>query len=176
MTSYNGIPISEGRLLTHSIIFTALTVIFAVVLIIWMTMSLSMKNKKDRQHLRNLKRRAKKDDIAKKQLDKIKRKNRRKRYENKARVIFEIISWILLFALAAALLAGCVIPAWWDYIQKDYAVYTGKVKVVDSMRQSHIELEDGTTVWGSGDLEADDGSGTVVYAVRSKRLLGAIEE
>ena len=41
-----------------------------------------------------------------------------------------------------------------------------------SMKNSRIELADGTTVWGNGDFDPDDTYGTVVYAKRSNRLLG----
>ena len=175
MNTYMGIPISEHRFLTHTILFTVLFALLLAAAFIWMALSLSMKNKKDRQHVRNLKRRAKNDDVAKKQLEKIKRKNKRRRYGHKGRVVVEIVCWMLFIAFAAVLLLWCVIPGWMDFIKKDYVVYTGGIKVVGSLRQSHVELEDGTVVWGRGVLNADDTHGTVVFAKRSKMLLGAVD-
>ena len=172
MTVYMGVPITEYRLLMHCIIFTVMFVLLTVAISFGIGASLSMKNKKDRQHVRRLKRRAKNEEIAKAQLDKIKRKNKRRRREHRGRVFAEILLWALFIAIAAALLVLCVIPGWMDYILKDYTVYTGEIKVYDQMKNSRIELADGTTVWGNGDFDPDDTYGTVVYAKRSNRLLG----
>ena len=65
-----------------------------------------------------------------------------------------------------------VIPGWTDYAEKDYVVYTGEISVHGQMRHSYIELEDGTTVWGRGDFDAEDTYGTVVYSKRTKEFLG----
>ena len=49
---------------------------------------------------------------------------------------------------------------------------TGEISVHGQMRHSYIELEDGTTVWGRGDFDAEDMYGTVVYSKRTKEFLG----
>ena len=88
---FNGIPISEYRLLAHSVIFTILLLGLAVAFGFWLYVSLIMKNRKKRQHLRKLNEKAKGDDLAKKQLERIERKNKRRRTREKDNIITEML-------------------------------------------------------------------------------------
>ena len=131
-----------------------------------------MKNPKERQHLRKLKEKAQTDETARRQLEKIERKNKRRRQRNKDNIITDIIIWSATVCLAVAILAWGVISGWTDYIRKDYVVYIGEITVHNQMKHSRIELEDGTTIWGIGDFNEEDTYGTVVYSRRTKQFLG----
>ena len=169
---FKGIPISEYRLLAHSVIFTILFLGLAVAFVFWFYVSLTMKNPKEKEHLRKLKEKAQNDESAKKQLEKIERKNKRRRKREKENIITDIIIWSISACLAIVILAWGVIPGWTDYIRKDYVVYKGEFTVYQQTRRSRIELEDGTTIWGIGDFDEEDTYGTVVYSRRTKRFLG----
>ena len=169
---FNGIPISEYRLLAHSVIFTILLLGLAVAFGFWLYVSLIMKNRKKRQHLRKLKEKAKGDDLAKKQLERIERKNKRRRKREKDNIITDILIWSMTICLAIVILAWGVIPGWTDYVKKDYVVYKGEITVYQQIRRSRIELEDGTVVWGIGDFDEHNTYGTVVYSRRTKLFLG----
>ena len=174
MNTFNGIPISDYRVLVHSIIFSILFLALMIAFGFWLYISLTTKNPKERQHLRKLKEKAQNDETARKQLEKIERKNKRRRQRNKGKIITDIIIWSTTVCLAAAILTWGVIPGWTDYIKKDYAVYTGGITVYNQMRGSRIELEDGTAIWGTGDFDEEDTYGTVVYSRRTKRFVGGV--
>ena len=76
--------------------------------------------------------------------------------------------------MAIVILAWGVIPGWTDYVKKDYVVYKGEITVYQQTRRSRIELEDGTTVWGTGNFDQEDTYGTVIYSRRTKQFLGGI--
>jgi len=175
MNLYNGIAISEHRLLVHSILFTVLFICLLVVVAFWIHTILSMRNKKNEQHIKKLKEKAKNDELAKKQLEKIGRKKKRRRKESRHNSIFDAVLLSVCICLAIVILSWCVIPGWADYFAKDYIVYTGEIKVYAHMRHSRIELDDGTTVWGRGNFDEDDSFGTVIYSRRTKRLLGGCD-
>ena len=172
MNTYNGILITEIRLLMHGIIFTIMLICLTVAFAFFAYSCLSMKNPKDRQHIKKLREKAETDEIAKKKLEKIERKTKRKRKRNRTDIICDVVLWSIGVCLTVILLGWCVIPAWTDYVKKDYVVYTGEIKVYDQMKHSRIELEDGTTVWGKGNFDAEDTYGTVVYSRRTKQFLG----
>lgn len=172
MNTFNGIPISDYRVLVHSIIFSILFIALMIAFGFWLYISLTMKNPKERQRLRKLKEQAQNDETARKQLEKLERKNKRRRQRNKDNIITYIIIWGISICLAIAILAWGIVPGWTDYIQKDYVVYTGEFRVYQQIRRSRIELEDGTTIWGIGDFDEEDTYGTVVYSRRTKQFLG----
>lgn len=122
MSTFNGIPISEHRLLVHSIIFSILFFGLMTAFGFWLYTSLTSKNPKERKRLRKLKGKAKNDENVKNQLDKIKRKNKRKnkrkRQRNKDNIIINVVIWSLTACLAVAILACGVIPGLTDYIKK----------------------------------------------------------
>ena len=169
---FNGISIFEYRLLAQSIIFTLLFLVLTVTLAFLLYASLKMKSPKERQRIKKLKEKAASDELAKKQLEKIERRNKRRRKRNKKDIVADTVIWCLSICFAVAILALCVIPGWTDYIVKDYIVYTGEITVYNQWNRSRIELDDGTTIWGRGDFAEEDTYGTVIYSRRTKLFIG----
>ncbi|MBE6684297.1 MAG: hypothetical protein E7592_01440 [Ruminococcaceae bacterium] len=169
---YNGVSISELRLILHSVVFTLLFIVLIVTAGFWIYVSLTMKNPKEKEHLRKLKEKAQSDELAKKQLEKIERKNKRRHRREKENIITDVIIWSISVCLAIVILAWGIIPGWIDYIRKDYVVYKGEITVYQQMRRSRIELEDGTVIWGIGNFDQEDTYGTVIYSRRTKQFLG----
>ena len=176
MNVFNGTPISELRLLEHGVVFTLLFLGLMIVLGFWMYASLPMKNPKEKKRLRKLKEKAKEDDLSKKRLNKIERKNMRRRKREKENIITDIVLWSISVCLGIVILTWAIIPAWTDYIKKDYVVYTGEITVYQQTRNSRIELDDGTIVRGRGEFDSEDTYGTVVYSRRTKQFLGGNNE
>ena len=135
MNTFNGIPISDYRVLVHSIIFSILFLVLMIAFGFWLYISLTMKKTKERQRLRKLKEQAQTNETARRQLERIERKNKRRRQRNKDTIIADILVWSLTVCLATVILAWGVIPGWTDYIKKDYAVYTGEITVYNQMRR-----------------------------------------
>lgn len=172
MNMYNGIPISELRLIVHSVVFTIFFLVLVVALGFWLYTLLTMKNPKEKARFRKLKEKAQHDELAKKQLEKIEQKNKHSRKREKGNIITNINLWGTSVCLAIVILALAVIPGWTDYIKKDYVVYTGDITVCSQLKQWRITLADGTTVWGRGDFDEGDKYGTVIYSKRTKQFLG----
>lgn len=170
----NGIPISELRLIVHSVVFTLLFLSLMVASGFLGYASLKLKNPKEKEHLRKLKEKAQSDELAKKQLEKIERKKKRRRKREKENIITDAIIWSISVCLAMVILAWGVIPGWTDYVKKDYVVYKGEITVCQKIRRSYIELEDGTVIWGIGNFDQEDTYGTVIYSRRTKQFLGGI--
>ena len=172
MKYINEIPISELRLIAHSVVFTILFIGLMIVVGFWVYVSMSMKNSKEKERLRKLKEKAQSDELAKKQLEKIERRNKRRRKREKENIITGVIIWSISVCLGIAILAWGIIPGWTDYVKKDCVVYEGEITVYQQLRRSRIELEDGTAIWGIGDFDEEDTYGTVVYSRRTKQFLG----
>ena len=83
MKYINEIPISELRLIVHSVVFTILFIGLMIAVGFWVYVSMSMKNPKEKERLRKLKEKAQSDELAKKQLEKIERRNKRRRKREK---------------------------------------------------------------------------------------------
>ena len=174
MNSFQGIPISEVWLLIQTVFFTGMLLLLLAAIIAYVVISLSMKNPKARRRIKNLQKRAKSDESARKQLEKLEARNRRRRRRNRSNVISDVIIYSLALAVGILIASWAVIPGWTDYAVKDYVVYTGEITVVRAGKRSHITLDDGTDVYGSGLglFDIDDTYGTVVYAKRSRIYLG----
>lgn len=172
MNTYNGIPISELRLVVSTVIITVLFIGVAVAIGFFLYVCLTMKSAKERRALKKLRKNAKSDDVARTKLEKIKRRNKRRLQRNKSDIVSEVVCLGLSICVAAVALIWTIIPGWIDYFKKDYVVYTGEIKVCSKMKRSRIELDDGTTVWGKGDFDENDTYGTVVYSKRTKQYVG----
>ena len=172
MDMYNGIPISEIRLIVHSVVFTILFIGLMIAVGFWVHSLKSMKNPKEKERLKKLRKKAQSDENAKKQLEKIERKNKRRRQRNKDNIITDVVIFSITVCFAVVILAWAIIPGWLDYAKKDYVVYSGEITVYEQMKRSRIELEDGTTIRGRGDFNEEDTYGTVVYSKRTKQFLG----
>ena len=172
MKYINGIQISELRLIVQSTIFTILFIGLMVAVGFWAYTSLTLKNPKEKEHLRRLKEKAPSDELAKKQFEKLERRNKRRRRRERKNIVTDVFIWSISVCVGVAILVWGIIPGWTDYIRKDYVVYKGEITVYQQMRNSRIELEDGTVVWGIGDFDEHDTCGTVVYSRRTKQFLG----
>lgn len=172
MRMYEGVPISDHRVLVQNIVFSVLFLVLAVVFGFWLYTSLTMENPKKKQRIKTLKEKAKHDEDARKQLDKVKRQNKRRRKRNKDTVIADVFILVLSICCAGLILFFGIVPGWIDYIKKDYVVYTGEITVHYKMKRSRIELADGTVVWGKGEFDSGDTYGTVVYSQRTKEYIG----
>ena len=168
----DGIPISELRLIVHSIIFTIMFIGLMVAVGFWAYTSLTLKNPKEKEHLRRLKEKAQSDDFAKKQLEKNKRINKRRRKRERKNIVTDVFIWSTSVCVGVAILVWGIIPGWTDYIRKDYVVYKGEITVYQQMKNPRIELDNGTVIWGIGDFTERDTYGTVVYSRRTKQFLG----
>ena len=168
----DGIPISELRLIVHSIIFTIMFIGLMVAVGFWAYTSLTLKNPKEKEHLRRLKEKAQSDELAKKQFEKLKRRNKRRRRRERKNIVTDVFIWSISVCVGVAILVWGIIPGWTDYIRKDYVVYTGEITVYQQMKYSRIELDNGTVIWGIGDFDEHDTYGTVVYSRRTKQFLG----
>ena len=168
---FDGIPISELRLIVHSIIFTILFIGLMVAVGFWTYTSLTLKNPKEKEHLRRLKEKAQSDELAKKQFEKLERRNKRRRRQEK-NIITDVFIWSISVCVGVAILVWGIIPGWTDYIRKDYVVYKGEITVYQQMKNSRIELDNGTVIWGIGDFNEHDTYGTVVYSRRTNQFLG----
>ena len=174
--TYHGIPISEFKLLFLTILFTVLflAVVTAMGFLgyqLWASKQPS--HNKSKARLRRLREKASTDEIAQKQLAKMERKQQRRKQRNRKEFAADIVILAIGFGITCALLFTQVIPGWTDYVQKDYAVYTGGFEIIQMGKHHGIELPDGTALTGIGDFDYDDTYGTVVYAKRSKITLGS---
>ena len=168
----DGIPISELILIVHSIIFTILFIGLMVAVGFWAYTSLTLKNPKEKEHLRRLKEKAQSDELAKKQFEKLERRKKRRRRRERKNIVTDVFIWSISVCVGVAILVWGIIPGWTDYIRKDYVVYTGEITVYQQMKYSRIELDNGTVIWGTGDFNEHDTYGTVVYSRRTKQFLG----
>ena len=169
---FDGIPISELRLIVHSIIFTIMFIGLMVAVGFWAYTSLTLKNPKEKEHLRRLKEKAQSDELAKKQFEKLERRNKRRRRRERKNIVTDVFIWSISVCVGVAILVWGIIPGWTDYIRKDYVVYTGEITVYQQMKNSRIELDNGTVIWGIGDFNEHDTYGTVVYSRRTNQFLG----
>ena len=168
----DGISISELRLIIHSIIFTILFIGLMVAVGFLAYTSLTLKNPKEKEHLRRLKEKAPSDELAKKQFEKLERRNKRRRRRERKNIVTDVFIWSISVCVGVAILVWGIIPGWTDYIRKDYFVYKGEITVYEQMKNSRIELDNGTVIWGIGDFNEHDTYGTVVYSRRTNQFLG----
>lgn len=173
MHHFEGIPIQEQGLLIRSVGFTVLFLLALAVagLLLWVV--LSSRDRKEQTGLRRLRARAETDPVARKRFVRLERRRKRRRKRNRAERITELVLFSLVVGIAITALCAGVIPGWIDYIRKDYVVYTGEIEVVRHTRHAYVHLEDGTTLIGGFGLDESDTRATVVYARRSRVLLGS---
>ena len=172
MSTYNGIPISEYLLPVIYIIYIFLAVALMVAALFLLYQILSDRDQKSPQRMKKLRAKAETDEQAAKQLAKMERKKKRQKKKNWGNIIYYIFLFCLVVGCELFIIIGGIVPLLTDHVVKDYVVYTGEIKVCDNYRRPYIELEDGTIVWGGTILSEEDTYGTVVYAKRSKIVLG----
>ncbi|MBQ3003043.1 MAG: hypothetical protein IJD82_04870 [Clostridia bacterium] len=172
MNTFGGIPIWEFKLLILVGAFLLMFFVLVGAVAFWVYTLLCGRNKKDKERIERLKAKAPDDETAAKVLAKLERKRKRRRERNRASLVYEIVLFVLVACVAVASLVLFVIPGITDYVCKDYVVYTGSFEVRGTMRRSRIVLEDGTTLSGDAGFENGKAYGTVVYAKRTKLVLG----
>lgn len=172
MHTYNGIEISDWRLLVRFGWAPVLFVIAIIVLALFILSLLPQRDKKLKERIKKLKERAATDETAKKRLAKIERQIEKKRKLCKKELIFDLFLCAFLTVFSVLTLAFGIIAPMTDYVTKDYIVYTGEITVYQQTGGSRIQLSDGTTVWGRADFTEEDTFGTVVYTKRSKTVIG----
>lgn len=179
MRTYHGIPISESYLFVHNMVFTALLLVaigVAIVLLVCSTYKNGQEEKarikKEKRMVENLSKKAADDPMAQKQLKKLKKRQENQKQRTKQDMICNLLIWGLSLLVTVFLLVADVLPGWTDYIVKDYAIYQGSLEVTITQKKDRITLEDGTVLYGNGDLDKDDTYGTIVYSKRSKLVLG----
>ena len=167
--AYQGIEISEARLLTVNILFSALFLLLIGLALWYFIFVCERPNKKALQRIKKLKARAETDPNAEKELQKLLSKKKRKHQ----RTLYEDILIIALVILLISLLLWlAIIPGWLDYIKKDYLVYTGNFEVTRYTRKSYITLDDGTRLKGALGLSEGHHNDIIVYSKRTKIALG----
>lgn len=168
---YQGIEIAELKLILHVSVFALMFLLLTAAVAFWIYTLIRGRNKKDKERMEKLKAKALTDENAAKALAKLERKHKRRRERNRTNLIYETVLFVLVACVAVFLLAYCVIPGITDYVCKDYVVYTGSFEVY-GMRRVRIKLEDGTVLSGRAGFANGEAYGTVVYAKRTKIVLG----
>lgn len=169
---YNGIEINEARLLANNIVFSFILLFMIAVSVVAYFSFRNKEHSKNAERIKILREKALTDPIAEKRLRKMERKHKHlKNYRLKNNISLALIILLTLLYLFVA-----VIPGWTDYIQKDYVVYgddSPKDYVVHSeLRKSTILLDDGTVLHGTPGLDEGAYHGRIVYAKRTKILVG----
>lgn len=173
-----GMILNESKLLAGVILSGILLLAFLAMLIFWILFSCRMapgKNQKDSARIRKLRALAETDGAACKELEKRLRKVGRERKHRLLSGLKDGLISGLLAVVTLACLALYTVPVWQDYFVKDYAVYTGTYTVTHQHKAYWIELEDGTTLQSGGAPEGEY-TGTVIYARRSKIVVGLREQ
>ena len=128
---------------------------------------------KNPKRIKVLRKRAVTDPIAKKRLEKIKRKHKRNKKSDGPN---KITAFALVLILFLIVLFICFIPGWTDYIKKDYVFYEGDFSVEHSWSYKYsinatITLDDGTELVGTLGLEEGEYTGKIVYSKRTEIAL-----
>ena len=167
MAFFEHIPISEHRLIAGiviSVILIILSVVCAGIVsyfVIREIQDAKQKKEKEKQRADKIRQNASADTRALAVVARMERKSKRRQQREKKQGRVRCFLCVFLFTLAIAVIiiefCWVMIPTWTDYAMKDYVIYTGKIEVTYyTSGRRYITLEDGT----------------VVYAKRSKQLLG----
>ena len=170
---YNDIAINEGKLLANNIVSTLIFLFLIVICVMVFCVYRCKENPKTQNRMKRLKVKAETDSNAKKQLEKLESKQKKRKKDG---ISDKVLIFSLLLVLIAMNLFIAVIPGWTDYIKKDYIVYGGDLNVEYEVhrhiRSSSIILEDGTVLSGGFGLDEGKHSETIVYAKRTKIVIG----
>lgn len=182
MEFYQGVPISEGKLIVYALVAAAFTLILIAAAALHLYQLTDPKNKKKAKalaHQKKLRMRADSDPVAKAQLERIERKSKKNGQQSKWLKVGNIALLVLIFLCVAANITGVLVPVTMDLICKDYVLYAGELTYQDTVmgtrvftRRTDLVLADGTALTGTAGFTKEDTYGTVVYAKRSKIALG----
>lgn len=172
MSVYNGIPINESKLVANYVLFIFLFLLTIAAAVYLLHSQLNGRDAKRMERIKKLRAQTATDEKAAKRLAKEERSLKKRRKENRAERIRTAFLWCLIVCAGVLILVFGVIQPMQDHIKKDYVVYTGEIEVFPYIRDPYITLEDGTVVYGGRSLSSEDTYATIVYAKRSRRLLG----
>lgn len=182
MEFFQGVPISEGKLIVYALVAAAFTLILIAAAALHLYQLKDPKNKKKAKelaHQKKLRMRADSDPVAKAQLERIERKSKKNGQQSKWLKVGNVALLVLIFVCVAVNIIGILVPITMDLICKDYVLYTGELAYQDSVtitrtiiRRTDLVLVDGTALTGTAGFTREDTYGTVVYAKRSKIALG----
>lgn len=175
MTDISGIKLDESLLLYNTILMTVLFIIAVGCIILLVAVNIRAKKTKESKRIQKLKKAARDDINARRELDRRLRKRRNRRNHTVKSELAAVALIVILAAVSTVMLVFCVIPGWTDFIKKDYVVYNGEFEITQRYSgkgNTFIDLSDGKVIkghWWQLDNVAD---GTVVYAKRSEYLVG----
>lgn len=173
MSVYNGIPINESKLVANYVLFIFLFLLTIAAAVYLLHSQLNGRDAKRMERIKKLRAQAATDEKVAKRLAKEERSLKKRKKENRAERIGTAFLWCLIVCAGVLILVFGIIQPMQDHIKKDYVVYTGEIKVSPYIsRDAYITLEDGTVVYGGRPLSSEDTYATIVYAKRSRRLLG----
>ncbi len=164
--------INDSTLLVFSIVFTFLQLLITGVFVFVFIAYMNKDEKKQREIRKKLEEKAKNDPYAKKKLDKM---NRKRKKSIKQEWLEKVVSFALLAVLFFVNFSFFFLPAWTDYIKKDYVIYEGDVEVEHYRRHYYIYLDDGTTLTGSLGLSEGEHNVTIVYSKRTEIALDILD-
>ncbi len=170
--TYTCMAINDTILLVYNIIFTFLQLLILAVGIFAVLTCMNKDAKKQREIRKRLEEKAKTDPFAKKKLDKM---NRKRQKSIKQEWIEKTVAFALIAALFLVNLCFFFIPGWTDFIKKDYAVYSGDLRVEHYRRHWYTYLDDGTCITGSFGLSEGEHNETVVYSKRTEIALDILD-
>lgn len=173
MDTFNGIAISEARLLTQTIMMSVFLLGLLVAGGFWLASCIRKSDVKGKNRMRNLKKQAKNDSGAAQGLKRLKRKKRNQRKKNAKGIVGSICLGMIITALAVTISWLFVVPGWIDFAIKDYVVYNGEFEVSRGNKLNYIDLDNGTELYGGGGLDLGEHNGTVVYSKRTHITMGA---
>ncbi len=173
MNTFDGIAISETRLLTQNIIMSVLLLGLLVAAGFWLASCIKKSDVKGNKRKRNLRKRAKTDPAAEQELARLKRKKRNQRKRNAKSIVGSVCLGVIIAALAVTIALLFVLPGWIDFAIKDYMVYNGEFEVSRGNKLNYIDLDDGTELYGGGGLDVGEYNGRVVYSKRTHITMGA---
>ena len=131
-------------------------------------------NRKSRERIKKLTKKADTDRIARVELERIKRKFERRKKRNKIDTVKGFALLALFMTVLILSFSFTVVPISIDLIHKDYVLYEGEIVVHDGRpRYAMIELEDGTMLKGNSIFLRNDTYGTLIYTKRSKLIIAA---
>ena len=101
--------------------------------------------------------------------------NRKRKKSIKQEWIEKTVSFAVLAVLFIVNFSFFFLPAWTDYVKKDYVVYDGDVEVEHYRRHYYTYLDDGTTLTGSLGLSEGKHNVTIVYSKRTEIALDILD-
>ena len=165
---FEGIAISQVRLIGLNTFFSVLALALIVAVIFFAYVSYNPDARKAKNRLRELAAKPNKGPSTRRKIAKLQNRLAKEKKERRQ----DWWMYAICVSMIALLLALFVIPGWTDYACKDYVVYEGTFTVDRAGKHTYLILEDGTRLLGGIGLEEGTHEGQVVYTKRTKITLG----